>query len=106
MSLLYPPVQPDETGCIHRPVLEFNRWRCGTSNCRLWLEPVLVAKEAMELRAVAEDVHVTEPVCDECGARHSDTDALYQVRGCVVDLESGVSAMSVARRMRRYLGMV
>lgn len=102
-SLMYPRVQADKTGCVHAPVMVMGVWSC--RHCALTLKPVLMAASAMELRAVIEPEPVDAPMCDECGARHCDSDALWQMRSCVVDLEDGVAPKAVARRMRQWLGM-
>lgn len=105
-SIMYPPIQADDTGCVHSLHLDGGRWRCRHTHCLVWFEPVMVVKDAVELRAVVQAECVTEPVCGECGARHDDTDRMYQVRACVFDLEDGADGRSVARRMRVVLGMV
>ena len=95
------PTAPDATGCKHRPVEVFHQYQCG--NCNLPME--LVLTDAGPRLQIIENHPVPEPACGECGAKHSDTDALYQVQGCVIDLENGANPRSVARRMRKYLGM-
>ena len=91
----------DATGCVHQAVEIFDEYKCRLCGLNMHL---VITNEGPRLQVI-ENHPVPEPACGECGAKHSDTDALYQVQGCVVDLENGVNPRSVARRMRRYLGM-